>query len=218
MDATDVDRFLPKATSYPVNKVDRMTQRADPLETVADTALMLRVGKDDECAFAELYRRYHRRLLNFFYGMSRNTHFSSDLCQETFLRLWRLRRKYAATGVFVSYLFTIARLVWLEQRRERRKRLFSTPLTEEDHWLPLATKEIYRPDEAAVQTEIGRCILDALSKLPEEQRMAFVLRVVQGLDLQEIASIMQCPVNTVRSRKLLAIQKLREALQGMLVL
>ena len=58
----------------------------------------------------------------------------------------------------------------------------------------------------------------ALDGLPTEQRMAFVMRAIEGLSIEEIASAMQCPVNTVRSRKLLAVKKLRGVLKGLLVL
>ena len=72
-----------------------------------------------------------------------------------------------------------------------------------------------RPDNALARSELEACILGALNKLPEEQRMAFVLQVVEGLSSAETASVMQCPVNTVRSRKILAIRKLRVHLRHM---
>jgi RNA polymerase sigma-70 factor (ECF subfamily) len=74
------------------------------------------------------------------------------------------------------------------------------------------------PDEAAQNAELRDRITAALDELPDEQRMAFVLRTVQGLSLEEISTTMQCPLNTVRSRRLLAIRHLRNALRGILVL
>jgi len=71
---------------------------------------------------------------------------------------------------------------------------------------------------AAARSELAECIFGALDELPVEQRMAFVMRNVEGLSIREIASAMQCPVNTIRSRKILAVKKLREALKGLLVL
>ena len=53
----------------------------------------------------------------------------------------------------------------------------------------------------------------ALAELPEDQRLAFVLQTIEGLTADEAASVMQCPVNTARSRKILAIKKLRARLQ-----
>jgi RNA polymerase sigma-70 factor (ECF subfamily) len=74
------------------------------------------------------------------------------------------------------------------------------------------------PDEAAHYAEMDERILGALRDLPEEQRTAFVLRTIEGLSLEDIARIMACPVNTVRSRRIIAIRRLREALSGLFVL
>jgi RNA polymerase sigma-70 factor (ECF subfamily) len=180
---------------------------------------MLRVRWGDEHAFSELYHRYHRRVMNFFYGMTRSVQMSEDLCQETFLRVWKLRRKYAATGSFPAYLFAFARNVWLEQCREIKKRQrLGTRQNVDDGWQLVAAGPSARPDTAAVRSEIEERIFDALDDLPVEQRMAFVMRAIEGLSIEEIASAMQCPINTVRSRKLLAVKKLRGVLKGLLVL
>ena len=70
------------------------------------------------------------------------------------------------------------------------------------------------PDSQAGCAELESAILAAIEKLPIEQRLAFVLHEVQGFSNADIAAIMQCPVNTVRSRRILAVKKLRESLDG----
>jgi len=185
----------------------------------SDIELMLRVRCSDDRAFAELYHRYYTKLLNFFYGMSRTAQTADDLCQETFLRVWKLRQRYAATGSFPGYLFSFARNIWLERCREmtrRRKLGVRQEVDELWHGVPAPARDY--PDEAAARSELRERILDAVDRLPHEQRMVFVLRTIEGLSTEEIARVMECPVNTVRSRKLLAITKLRRALQGLLVL
>ena len=185
----------------------------------ADADVMLRVKWGSEPAFAELYRRYYRKLLDFFYGMSRDAQLSEDLCHETFLRVWQLRLRYAVTGSFAGYLFTVARNIWLERWRvvQREWRWRAAVPVESDAFEALAPTPP-PPDELAHRAEIGEHVFMALDALPEEQRMAFVLRMIEGLSLEDIARIMQCPVNTVRSRRLLAITRLREALRGLFVL
>jgi len=59
-----------------------------------DIAIMLKVRADDAGAFEELHRRYQRRVLGFFYGMCGSAQAAADLCQETFLRVWKVRRRY----------------------------------------------------------------------------------------------------------------------------
>lgn len=187
------------------------------LDTMPDADLMLRVQLGSEPAFAVLYRRHYRALLDFFYAMSRNTQAAEDLCHETFLRLWRLRLRYQATGSFRAYLFSIARHIWMEScRTAMRDRRLGVAKPIEDFDAVVGFER--QPDEMAHRSEVMSQIVVALDTLPDEQRMAFVLRTVHGLSLEEIADVMQCPLNTVRSRRLLAIRRLREALRGLMVL
>lgn len=181
-----------------------------------DTAvdLMLRVKEDDRAAFAVLYERYNRRVHGFFYGLSGDRQVSLDLGQETFLRIWKFRGRYAATGSFLAYLLTFARFVWLEHcRASRRSRGLPPAGTIDDLLEQLPERVGSQPDERARCSEMSGQIVAALNQLPEDQRMAFVLHVVQGLSTAEAASVMQCPVNTVRSRKILAVKKLRRTLR-----
>ncbi|GMW01296.1 MAG: hypothetical protein AMXMBFR84_24330 [Candidatus Hydrogenedentota bacterium] len=184
-------------------------------KVLADTELMLRVREDDQCAFEALYHRYHRRLTSFFYGMCSNTLQAEELSHETFARIWHLRQRYEATGSFTAYLFSCARNIWLERCREvRKQRRLGTVETLDEAAFELRTRKSFGPDSAANRAEVYANVREALDELPEEQRMVFVMRIVEGFSLEEIARIMQCPVNTVRSRKLLAVRKLRDALKN----
>lgn len=190
-----------------------VTSGTDTSEQAPDVALMLRVRDGDEKAFARLYDGHFRRVLDFFYGLSRDRHTADDLCQETFLRIWKLRKRYAATGAFRAYLFTIARNIWLEHCRSRWKiQRLGKRGTLLDHYDGLAVSDMAHPDALAGRSELSTHLFQALGGLPEEQRMVFILRNVEGLSLAEIAEVMQCPVNTVRSRRGLALKKLRKAL------
>ncbi len=188
-------------------------------EPTPDAALMLRVRDGDDEAFAVLYRRHHRRVANFFYGLCRNAHAADDLCQETFLRVWKLKQRYAATGSFTAYLFTFARNIWLEKCRDYRRQARLGFQQDIDVMGEILEDPRHAgPDAAAQHNEVAQSILDAVDGLPEEQRMVFVLRVVEGMPIEEIAIVMNCPANTVRSRKILALKKLREVLRNALVL
>ncbi len=181
-----------------------------------DVALMLRVRQDDESAFEQLYKRYVRKLVDFFYAMGRDIQQAEDLAHETFLRVWRQRAKYAATGSVQAYLFAFARFIWLERcRKFRRVRMWGlVSLREniEEAQLAVASGDSH-PDVRAGRAELEAAIFAALERLPDEQRMAFVLHEIQGLSNDDIAAVMQCPLNTVRSRRILAVRKLRETLE-----
>lgn len=180
---------------------------------VPDSALMLRAREGDESAFGALHARYQHRLLNFFYSLSGDPHITNDLCQETFLRVWKVRKRYTASGPFPAYLFAIARMIWLERKREQRKvwRL-GVRLNADDGW-DVAADGSGGPDVHAARSEMRENILGALNELPEEQRLVFVMRNIHGLSLEDIARALDCPINTVRSRKILAVRKVRHLLE-----
>lgn len=184
-----------------------------PIDPKSDIALMTKVRLGDVVAFETLHERYQRRLLNFFYSLVHDSHSASDLCQETFLRVWKVRKRYRATGSVVAYFFGIARMVWLEKRRALAKAgRLGVPLD-----LSLLENVLSQsggtPDFLATRAEAEARIHKALEELPEEQRIVFLLRTVEGMSLRDVAATLDCPINTVRSRKILAVKKLRYLLE-----
>jgi len=181
-----------------------------------EIVLMMRVREGDECAFEVLFKHYQRPLLNFFYGLSRNQSNARDLSQETFLRVWKIRKRYRATGSFPAYLFGVARMIWLEHCRQQDKTWRLGARQDEERLLDLKADQSGCPAYQANRSELHGHIYAALDALPEEQRMVFVLRSIEGLSLDDIAAILDCPVNTVRSRKILAVKKLRHLLASVM--
>ena len=195
-----------------------MAKAVEELGHEPDVSLMKKVRDGNQAAFETLYRRYNRRLLDFFYGMTRNAQTAEDLSHETFARIWQVRRKYQATGSFPAYLFTFGRNIWLENCRHLRKQQrlgFKQTLEDTAHELRADISS--QPDWGAARSELSERIGQALGTLPEEQRMAFVMRNIEGLSLSDIATVMQCPENTVRSRKILAVRKLRALLRPIFI-
>lgn len=186
----------------------------EPAVQVSDIALMLQVREGSERAFETLHERYQHRVINFFYGMTADSHAANDLCQETFLRIWRVRKRYCATGAFPGYLFGIARMIWLERCRSQKK-LWRLGMRQELNasW-EIPANPAAGPDMCAVRSEVQEQILNALEELPEEQRMVFIMRNIHGLSIEDIAKALDCPVNTVRSRKILAVKKVRHVLSA----
>lgn len=181
-----------------------------------EIALMMRVRSGDECAFETLFNRYQRPLLNFFHSLSRNPCTARDLAQETFLRVWKIRMRYRASGSFPAYLFGIARMIWLESCRREQKTWRLGVRQDEERLLDLPADDAACPAWQANRSELHGHLYAALEELPEEQRMVFVLRSIDGLSLEDIAAVLDCPVNTVRSRKILAVKKLRHLLESIM--
>lgn len=166
----------------------------------ADAALMLCVKQGDRKAFETLIRRHQGPLVNFFRGSGVHTH-AEDLVQETFLRLYRYRDRYQAQAKLTTFLYLLARQVWIDHlRKQQRRRRLEEPMQEH-------TPEPMMPPPA-LRGE-GHDLIDALATLPEAMRDAVLLCAAQGLSQGEAAEILGVPVGTVKSRVSYGLKRLR---------
>jgi RNA polymerase sigma-70 factor (ECF subfamily) len=149
---------------------------------------------------------------------------AQDLAQQVFVRVYRAAGSYRATAQFKTWIFTIVRnLVFNEHRRRSRATLVSLHPPESDHGsaggnsgidLPeLANKT---PGESMLQREMMRKIDDAILALPEQQRLAVVLRRYDEFSYEQIAEILKTSVPATKSLLFRARETLRVALQDYL--
>jgi RNA polymerase sigma-70 factor, ECF subfamily len=159
---------------------------------------------DDRAAFEVLVVRHQKKILNFF-CRSGVQYDAEDLVQKTFLRLYRSRGRYRKSAKLTTFLFLMARQVWIDElrRRTRYERLKNeAALNSEDQ------------SEAPVASSDARMdVTAALAGLSDEMRLVVELGVYQGLAYAEIAQIMEIPVGTVKSRMFNALRRLRAILE-----
>ena len=184
------------------------------MKDYSDEELMNLAMNDDACAFEELFHRYKRRLLGFFYGLVLNSEEARDCVQDTFLRLWQRRTQFAHKGRFSAYLFQIAKNHFLDKSRSRKSHIDVQRVCGEEpaeglHQVSLSSGGY----SEAVINEIRGAVSEAMAHLPEIQRLVYVLSEEQAMSYKEIADILECPVGTVSSRKVEAVKKLRKLLR-----
>lgn len=169
-----------------------------------DSDLMLRAKGGDEDSFSELVRRHQQSLLGHFYRCGAGAS-AEDLVQQAFVRLYRYRDRYRPSAKFTTFLFLIARQVWIDElrRRKRDSRLRESWMEEhgEDE---LDTSASPSASADAVDLE------GALASLGEGARAVVDLGVMRGLPYPEISKILGIPVGTVKSRMFNALKALRE--------
>ena len=185
-----------------------------------DEQLMLSVQDGNRDAFRILTERHYTNTLNFIYRFVKNRTLAEDLCQETFLRVWRCVPTYRPIAKFRTFLYHIAKNVCLKQlakdQRTPQIESLDAPYSDEDensHPIAVAIADTnYSPEALLIAKETYEAIQAAINKLSQEHQLVFQLTEVQGLSYQEVAEIVQCPIGTVASRKNAAIRQLRKFL------
>ncbi len=184
----------------------------------SDEELMKAFAAGDDRAFEEIVCRYEKRLLNFFYRLCWDYHLSEDLVQEVFKRLVAARGRFdGMKGRFSTYLFIMARNLWVDEVRKRGRRVSTVSMEEmedshEGGWL--VGPADMDPAVIAERREMLGMIKRVLDELPEEKRVIFALNQYNGLSVREIARIMDMPPSVVKSRLYATIRRLRNVLKG----
>ncbi len=176
-------------------------------ETDKGAELMLLVRDGDEKAFAELITLHQKTLLNFFLRLNVPYSDAEDLVQLTFLKLYRYRESYTRTAKFTTYLFLLARQIWVDEVRRRIKQNKVKDALKAD----VAFQESlpYKNPEFGLNDDLQK----ALSKLSDAHREVVVLGMLKELPYLEISKITGVPVGTVKSRMHHALKLLRGELE-----
>jgi len=186
----------------------------------SDQRLMARVREGDVGAYEELYARYVKALLNFFFQMCFDRVAAEDYVQETFLRVWRARETYRPIGKVSTWLFQIAKNYWFNEREKMKRRPFHSVAGGDDAQAQLSNvKERSTdatPDAVARAAETEEAIRAAVDSLSDKLRVVFVVARYQRLPYAEIAETLSIPVGTVKSRVALAEKTLRARLRDFL--
>ena len=153
----------------------------------------------DEALMAEA-RKFEKKLLNFFWRQGVSPSEGEDLVQETYLRLWKYRRKYKPTAKLSTFLFLMARQVRIDAMRRQTRRE-----NREESWGKEQPTSEW-PKAFGVREDVRW----ALAKLSEPLRDVIELGVFQDLPYAEVAEILGIPVGTVKSRMHNALKELKE--------
>ena len=166
---------------------------------------MLAAARGDTASFALLADKYRNVLLNHFVRKGVSPNDGEDLVQQTFLRLWRYRKRYAPKARFTTFLFLLAGQVCVDAFRQsaRRKRM------EDGYESELAVR---RDAADSPQSAPGEAddVRRALARLSPPLRDVVEFGVFQSLDYAEVAQILGIPRGTVKSRMFNALRRLRE--------
>lgn len=179
----------------------------------SEAHLIERAREGELDAFNLLVERYERSLYNLCLRMMSSPQSAEDATQEAFISAYRSLKSFRG-GSFKSWLFRIgSNACYDEMRRQRSRpsRSLDAPIGEDERTIEVADSDP-TPEERAENVELGDVLREAIAGLPHDQRLAIILRDVQGLDYEEIAEATNSNLGTVKSRINRARSRLRKVL------
>jgi RNA polymerase sigma-70 factor (ECF subfamily) len=190
--------------------ISQLFATPDSAAASSDETLLARYREGDGAAFEILYARHRQGLYRFLLGLSGKPELADEVFQDTWLSLIRSTSQPQGRATFRTWLFQIARNRLIDHWRKHGAH---QPLHDSyDEQLHAIGDETNDPEQLLNLSRDSQRLESALQTLPADQREVFLLRAHGDLDLAQIASLTETPLETVKSRLRYAQQKLRRLL------
>lgn len=180
-----------------------------------NTEIARGLKRRDPDVLDQLIEKYQHRLLRYLMHLAGRRDLAEDFFQETWIRVLERGRQYNGRYAFSTWLFTIARNLWIDHLRRVQPSSLDT-LTNDGDSLPLeiGAKGVPSAFDLTMQREQNDQISTAMQQLVAEYREALVLRFQEGMSLEEIASVTGAPLGTVKSRIYRGLTALAPSVKG----
>ncbi|MDR0291611.1 MAG: sigma-70 family RNA polymerase sigma factor [Elusimicrobium sp.] len=171
------------------------------MSELTDAELLKNFKAGDTACLGFIMERYKAPLFSYIVSMVKDSALAEDIFQEVFLKIVKTPDCYKDTGSFKSWLFTVGRNKCMDHfRAAAAEKSISLDAQEEDE---ISLHDTIKSDEkepldTLINEDDGEAILNALKKLPAEQREVITLR--QTMSFKEIAEYLKCPLGTVLAR------------------
>lgn len=179
---------------------------------MVDSDLITRAAGGDATAFQALVERHRTMVYRIAFQFAGNHHDAEDIAQEVFIKVYRSLEKFRQDAQLTSWLYRIVMNACIDHRR-RQAPAGSAPFGDEAEQRLLNTvEERPGPEDRAYAGELGEVLQAEIARLPNGQRLVFIMRHHQGLKLCEIADALGLAEGTVKRQLHAAVHRLRQAL------
>jgi RNA polymerase sigma-70 factor (ECF subfamily) len=185
-----------------------------------DQQLVERAQRGDKQAFELLVSKYQRKLARLLSRFIRDSTEVEDVTQEAFIKAYRALPTFRGDSAFYTWLYRIGintaknYLVAMGRRAPTTTDFDSDEAENFEDGDQL--RDLNTPENELMSRQVAETVNQTLAELPEELRTAITLREIEGLSYEDIASIMNCPIGTVRSRIFRAREAIAEKLRPLL--
>ncbi|MBP1656581.1 MAG: rpoE [Bacteroidetes bacterium] len=185
-----------------------------------DDALIAQAKSGDNLAFTELVRRYEETVYRFSYKICRDKEKASETLQDTFVNVFRKLKSFDGKSKFSTWLYTIVTNNCLMKHRKRKSDELEESLEAYDHarhtedtvQRPELVSSEHSPADIVIGKELRDILETAMLKLPEDYRVVFVMRDIEGRSSEETAGVLGLSNEATKSRLRRARAFLRDQL------
>lgn len=186
---------------------ERNRCREDSRPASREEMLISRVRARDVRAFEELYRNYHPRLTRFLTNLVHRPQLAEEVFNETMMVVWQKLDTFNGASKLSTWIFSIA-------YRKAMKGVKRQDMPIEDRDAENRAADEGGPDEGITDQRRQRLLLEAVAELSPDHRAVVDLTYYHELGYREIAEIVDCPVDTVKTRMFHARRHLKRKLAG----
>lgn len=178
-----------------------------------ETKIMAEVAEGNLSAFRTLVELHHKSLISFIARFTGDRDSAEDIAQEVFLRVFKAAKDYKPQAKFKTWLFTIATNLCLNEIRGNKSRPKFVDLSDlHEQEYPIVAPETFSPQKAVENRELSTVVRKAIQSLPENQRIAILLRQYNDFSYSEISKIMGLSISAIESLVQRARQSLKKSL------
>lgn len=178
--------------------------------------LIEQLKQGDENAFKTIVETWQNMVYNAALGIVQNAEDAEDIAQEVFVQVYQSISSFKGDSKFSTWLYRIAitKSLDLERRKKRKKRFaFVRSLFGEESEVVIHPPDFHHPGVVLDKKQDAATLFQAISQLPENQRVAFTLHKIEGLSYQEVSDVMKTTVSSVESLMHRAKTNLKKSLE-----
>ena len=188
-------------------KLNVKVEKQDQNAMLDEKELMFQVKAGQLDQLATLFENNKVQLFNYFLRTGNNHALSEDLVQETFMKVLAYRTSFTGSNTFKSWMYAIARNTVIDYYRKNKNQALNSDIEDEELSNEHTLGEEY-------ETEQKNALFNkSLANIPPEDREIIMLSRFQQLNYQEIASLLDCNLNTLKSRMRSALSRLQMSYQ-----
>ena len=179
-------------------------------DKISNSELVRKSQLGDKAAFEQLVIRHQDLVFSLAYKLTGNREMANDVAQEAFIRAWKAIEKFRGDSTFSTWIYRITvNTAWTLRKKAKKH----NTLNIDDTYEPIVIDEKKDPELVAINSDLSSVLINALDKIPIEQRIIVELKNIEGRSHKEIADYLDISVTAAKVRLHRAHQKLRQILE-----